>query len=477
MADEGNRILVVDDSPQVCKALGDVLKASGYVVRTAPSGERAMQIIETDRFDLVITDLKMSGMSGMDLAKQIFARLPGIPVVILTGFGDMDAVISALRSGVADFLKKPFSIDEVLSVVKRELVKSQARSGPVATTNRSEPGEKPPRVYIFNRRDLEQIETVLSKLRAQASAESALLVEQAGYVIAAKGTVTSADLESISTLIAGTRSSSASLASLLGETQEFSTSYMEGQRVSVYTTALGRGLYLVVIVPKGTKQGLVWLYAKEAAVEIDKTVQRATAAMQQQLGRSVNAADAEVLHQEMAAQKVENVFEAKPASARPAVPRPNASPREVAAPRPSVRPLGTVSTYSFKKDRPAEVVQTPAPPDKSAAGTPLDEAAPKLATPPSGPPISFDEALKLGLVGFEAPAALIEETVIEPATGALTPEVFDAALKNGLLDFEAAPPTEEPVETDSTSTTLTPASFEEALKHGLFNFDDDSSAA
>ena len=86
---------------------------------------------------------------------------------------------------MADYLKKPFSIDEVMSVVEREIVKSKGRPGwrrSLLTLT-----EKPPRLYIFGQRDLEQIEAVLSRLRAQATAESAMLVEQAGYVIAAKG--------------------------------------------------------------------------------------------------------------------------------------------------------------------------------------------------------------------------------------------------------------------------------------------------
>lgn len=424
MTEDSPKLLVVDDSPQVCKALGDVLKASGYVVRTAPSGERALQIAETDRFDLVITDLKMTGMSGLDLARRIFELMPGVPVVMLTGFGDMDAVITALRSGIADFLKKPFSIDEVLSVVKRELAKSPARAMPAVLPARSDvAAERPPRVYIFNQRDLEQIEAVLSKLRAQATAESALLVEQAGYVIAAKGLVSAADLEPISNLIAGARSTSASLASLLGEPQDFSTSYMEGQRVSVYTTALGRGLYLVVIVPKGTRQGLVWLYAKESALEIDRIVQRAAESMQKQLGRTVSAADTEALHQEMAAQKVQNVFE-PPAEAKPA------------APRSTARALGTVSTFSFKKDRSApEIVanrpEPPAPPQPTMEEEPAEPAA----------ALSFEEAQRLGLLSnFEidqidqSPAAEQPPEPTAPA-GGLTPDRFEAALKSGLLNF------------------------------------------
>ncbi len=467
MSDEANKILVVDDSVQVCKALSDILKASGYAVRTAPSAERALQITEADRFDLVITDLKMTGMNGMDLAKKIFERMPGVPVVILTGFGDMDAVIAALRSGVADFLKKPFSIDEVLSVVRRELAKTQSRPPTLIPALSSSTPERPPRVYIFAQRDLEQIDAVLSKLRAQAGADSALLVEQAGYVIAAKGLVNNADLEPISNLIAGARSTSASLASLLGESQDFSTSYMEGQRVSVYNTALGRGLYLVVIVPKGTKQGLVWLYAKESALDIDRIVRRATDDMQKQVGHTMGDAEADALHQEMAEQKVENVFQTR---------TPVSSPRPSTAPRSSIRPLGTISTISFKKDRPTpEVVASPVPiqeVEPPVSPAPIEPAA------PAGPAISFEDALKLGLLNFDgvppietaesaAPRPAESETLPESASSALSPDTFAAALDHGLLNFEAEVPAEE-TSAEEGASALTPDSFAEALKRGLF---------
>jgi len=464
MTDEAPKILVVDDSPQVCKALGDVLKASGYLARTAPSAERALQIIDADHFDLVITDLKMSGMNGMELAKKVFELMPGVPVVILTGFGDMDAVIAALRSGVADFLKKPFSIDEVLSVVKRELSKGQARPPTVIPTparSISAP-ERPPRVYIFGQRDLEQIDVVLSKLRAQAGADSALLVEDAGYVIAAKGLVNTADLDTISNLIAGARSSSASLASLLGESQDFSTSYMEGQKVSVYNTALGRGLYLVVIVPKGTKQGLVWLYAKESAVEIDRIVRRATDSMQKQVGHSIGAEDTDALHKEMADQKVENVFERK----APAAPQPN---RSTTAPRSSIRPLGTVSTISFKKDRSTPEVVANIPPAKAPEPTPPVAPPPIEPAAPAGPALSFEDAVKLGLLNFDGvpPMDTPEPPAASEVSSALSPDTFAAALTSGLLNFEAEVPADEPP-ADQGASTLSPDSFAEALKRGLF---------
>jgi DNA-binding response OmpR family regulator len=405
--DEPNKILVVDDSPQISKALSDLLGASGYVVRAAPSGERALQILESATFDLIITDLKMTGMTGIDLAKQVHERLPGLPVIILTGFGDMDSVISALRLGVADYLKNPFSIDEVLAVVEREIVRSKGRPAMSATAAKTD--EKPPRLYIFAQRDLEQIEAVLSRLRAQATAESAMLVEQAGYVIAAKGLSSSGEVEPLSNLIASSRSSSASLASLLGEAQDFSTSYMEGQRVSVYTTSLGRSLYLAVIVPKGTKQGLVWLYAKEAAVEIDRIVQRATDAMQSQLGHAVSPADTEKMRKELADQKVENVFERR-RTPPPPPPRLDRTP-----------PPSNVSTISFKKDRSQPDVTT-------AAESAVEEKR-------AANDISFEEAMKLGLLANVAAEPAPEETApTETETsGGLTPDKFEEALLKGLF--------------------------------------------
>jgi DNA-binding response OmpR family regulator len=408
--EEPSKILVVDDSPQISKALSDLLAASGYQVRTAPSGERALQILESATFDLIITDLKMTGMTGIDLAKQVLQKLPGLPVVILTGFGDMDSVINALRLGVADYLKKPFSIDEVMSVVEREIAKSRGRQ---AAPVEAKPAEKPPRLYIFAQRDLEQIEAVLSRLRAQATAESAMLVEQAGYVIAAKGMSSGADVEPLSNLIASSRSTSASLASLLGETQDFSTNYLEGQRVSVYTTSLGRSLYLAVVVPKGTKQGLVWLYAKEAAVEIDRIVQRATDAMQKQLGRTVSSADAEALRKEMADQKVENVFERR----RTPPPPP---PRLERTPPPS-----NVSTISFRRDRSQPEVKTGAAHEEPA----LEESS-------ATPGISLEEAMKLGLatnIASESPAEAAATDETEETTGGLTPDKFEEALLKGLF--------------------------------------------
>jgi hypothetical protein len=237
---------------------------------------------------------------------------------------------------------------------------------------------------------------------------------------------------------------------------------MEGQKVSVYNTALGRGLYLVVIVPKGTKQGLVWLYAKESAVEIDRIVRRATDSMQKQVGHSIGTEETDALHKEMADQKVENVFERK----APVAPQPS---RSTTAPRSSIRPLGTVSTISFKKDRSTPEVVANIPPAKAPEPTLPVVPPPIEPATPAGPAVSFEEAVKLGLLNFDGvpPMDTPEPTATSEVSSALSPDTFAAALTSGLLNFEAEVPADEPP-ADQGASTLSPDSFAEALKRGLF---------
>ena len=308
-------ILVVDDSEAICKALYDLLTLSGYSVRTAPSGERAMQILETAEMDLVISDLRMSGMSGLKLLKKVKERHPSLPFVILTGYGDMDSVIEAMRSGVADYLKKPFSVEEVLKVTERELKRSK-RVLTTVTATAPVAGEKPQRVFIFSTPDIERIDSVLSELRAQTTAESVLLVEEAGYVISAKGMLSEADLPVLTALVVAGRATSSQLASLLGESTAFALHYLEGQRVAVYTSGLGAGLFLVVVVPRTVRQGAVWVYTKKATSEIEKLVAgavvQATATAPPADGKP--PFDASALHAEMATQ-LDNLFSEQTAQA------------------------------------------------------------------------------------------------------------------------------------------------------------------
>ena len=120
-------VLVVDDAIDALQTLADILGVAGYAVRTAPSAERALQILGGTSIDLVITDLRMGGMGGMGLIRSLHRDFPDLPVIALSGFADTSTVIQAFREGVVDFLVKPFTAEEVLAAVERALAR---RRGP-----------------------------------------------------------------------------------------------------------------------------------------------------------------------------------------------------------------------------------------------------------------------------------------------------------------------------------------------------------
>ena len=103
------RILVVDDDPVVGKSIGRVLSNKGYAVITAANGEEAMSKLASEHYDLLFTDIKMPGISGLEVAERVKACQPWLPVVIITGYGSGAYEDRAAAAGVADFLRKPLS--------------------------------------------------------------------------------------------------------------------------------------------------------------------------------------------------------------------------------------------------------------------------------------------------------------------------------------------------------------------------------
>jgi two-component system response regulator AtoC len=115
------RILVVDDDPALGVVLHALLQQAGYAPRVVPSAEAALDAIERHAVDLILTDVKMPGMDGMDLLKALSERRPDLPVVLLTAHGTVPLAVEAMKRGAADFLLKPFDRDEILFVISKAL--------------------------------------------------------------------------------------------------------------------------------------------------------------------------------------------------------------------------------------------------------------------------------------------------------------------------------------------------------------------
>lgn len=113
------RILVVDDEPEHINVLGDFLSRKGYEVAGAYSGEEALEIVEPCNFDLAFVDLRMPGMSGIELVSELKQGSPGLPVVMMTAYSTVECAVEAFRTGATDFLAKPLKLAEIESMVEK----------------------------------------------------------------------------------------------------------------------------------------------------------------------------------------------------------------------------------------------------------------------------------------------------------------------------------------------------------------------
>ena len=117
------RVLVVDDEKFIRDIIADFLGMEGYIVRTAEDGSSAMKELERARYDMVISDLKMPRMGGLDLLKEVSKTHPDTLTVIMTGFGTVETAIDAMKRGAYDYILKPFKVEEVVHIVQRGLEK------------------------------------------------------------------------------------------------------------------------------------------------------------------------------------------------------------------------------------------------------------------------------------------------------------------------------------------------------------------
>ena len=126
---DNKRILVVDDEAQITRVLKTTLSTQGYAIRTASDGRQGLQEVRTWSPDLVITDLRMPNMDGLDLCRSIRAE-SHIPIIVLSVKGEEATKVEALDAGVDDYVTKPFNINELLARVRAALRRAATREQP-----------------------------------------------------------------------------------------------------------------------------------------------------------------------------------------------------------------------------------------------------------------------------------------------------------------------------------------------------------
>lgn len=112
-------ILVVDDDPYVLDSLSSILREHGYAVAKARSGGAAAALLERSEVDVVLTDINMPGMSGIDLLGKIHALDPELPVILMTGYPDLDVAVDGIKKGAFDFIGKPYKCESLIHAVEK----------------------------------------------------------------------------------------------------------------------------------------------------------------------------------------------------------------------------------------------------------------------------------------------------------------------------------------------------------------------
>lgn len=113
------RVLLVDDNASVLRFLASAFSSNGCQVTTAATAEQALEQLSDDPYDLVVSDIKMPGLSGLDLLRAVKGKQPGTPVVLITGVPSVNSAVFGLRHGAYDYLPKPFSVTEVKELIRR----------------------------------------------------------------------------------------------------------------------------------------------------------------------------------------------------------------------------------------------------------------------------------------------------------------------------------------------------------------------
>lgn len=158
-------ILLVDDDPDLLRLLTIRLEAEGFIVHSCQSGETALPMLRNHRIDLVVTDLRMNGMDGMELFEQIRHFFPGLPVIILSAQGTIPEAVTATQQGVFEFLTKPVDKKRLFDAIKSALQHSGARQQERTEIWRS---------HIISRSTA--IEDLLSQVRQICSLEVSVLI-------------------------------------------------------------------------------------------------------------------------------------------------------------------------------------------------------------------------------------------------------------------------------------------------------------
>ena len=156
MKNDRGRVLIVEDERNMRRVLAGLLEREGYDVLEAPNGARALEEVALESVDVVLTDLKMPQMNGLELLEAIRGRDPALPVILLTAFGTVGSAVEALKQGALDYLTKPFDPEQLLTAIEKGVLLRQRQATQAPAELNEDPellldGESPALIEVRRR--------------------------------------------------------------------------------------------------------------------------------------------------------------------------------------------------------------------------------------------------------------------------------------------------------------------------------------
>src|SRR5437870_5045147 len=116
------RILIADDDEVSCQLFAETLESDGFSVDQVTSGDAALSRLDGETYDLLLIDVRMPGMSGLEVTRIVHEKYPALPIVVMTAFGSIETAVEAIHEGAFDFISKPMNLAELKKTVSRALV-------------------------------------------------------------------------------------------------------------------------------------------------------------------------------------------------------------------------------------------------------------------------------------------------------------------------------------------------------------------
>ncbi len=247
------RILIVDDETKVAFFLQESLEVLEYdfEVVSVSSAEEALHRVDRKRFDLLVTDQRMPGMNGLELAQKMQERHPGTQFILITAYGSEEILVQAQRLGAIGYFTKPFHIEDFVQTVLGALQEG-VESQPKGSLSEQ-------RVDVLGGR--------LEELRREVGAQCVLAASSTGALIAQAGVLTGLDAERLLLLAADGFVASSTMSHYLGGHCSNNLTYYEGSNHDIYVANVHNDLFLVIVFDRrvqASRIGIVWLYARRA---------------------------------------------------------------------------------------------------------------------------------------------------------------------------------------------------------------------